>query len=241
MKVSENSRIWTVETPGEPIELTLNRSNRARHLSLRVDTRTGKVVLTIPPGASDSQAGAFAMEKLDWIRRHTKALPPRVPLAAGSVIPFLGTDHTVTAHPGLRGPAGAGPVWREPGAIHVAGDPAHHGRRLRDWLIDEARRAIVPRARRAAEAVARPVSRITVRDSRTRWGSCSRRGTLSFSWRLVMAPEPVLDYMAAHEAAHLREMNHGPRFWRLVGDLQPDFETSESWLRRHGPGLHRYG
>jgi len=125
--------------------------------------------------------------------------------------------------------------------IRVRGDPAHLGRRVRDHLIRLARQELTRRARLCAGRIGKPIARIGVRDTRSRWGSCSSKGTLSFSWRLVLMPEAVIDYVVAHEVAHLVEMNHGPRFWQLVRSLVPDLAAPRAWLKRHRSRLFSYG
>jgi hypothetical protein len=221
----------------ESAELRIVRNARAKRMTIRVDSVNGGVVLTLPKWVSESEGLKFVSEKSRWIQRQLRSLP----FAEGSVVPYLGEDHEIIAFPALRAPNGNGPVWREDGAIHVAGREEHHPRRIKDWYTRQARELIVPRAREAAAALDRSVSRVSIRDTRSRWGSCSPAGVLSFSWRLVLAPEHVLDYVICHEAAHLRELNHSHRFWTLVNELHPEYETAEAWLRHFGAGLHRFG
>jgi predicted metal-dependent hydrolase len=117
----------------------------------------------------------------------------------------------------------------------------HLARRVRDYLVAQARSELASRARRLAARIGHNVARVSVRDTKSRWGSCSGRGNLSFSWRLILVPEPVIDYVVAHEVAHLAEMNHGPRFWRLVESLSPDSAAPRAWLKRHRNRLLSYG
>ena len=133
------------------------------------------------------------------------------------------------------------PVAIRDGEIRVRGDPAHVERRVRDHLMAMAHSEFARRARLVAARIGRNVTRVAVRDTKSRWGSCSGRGNLSFSWRLIFAPEPVIDYVVAHEVAHLAEMNHGPRFWRLVRTLVPDCAMPRAWLKRHRGQLFSYG
>jgi predicted metal-dependent hydrolase len=147
-----------------------------------------------------------------------------------------GIGHTIVHRPGARGS-----VWRDGETIIVAGDPAHLARRLRDWLKLEARRDLLAASERYAQAMEARFSRLSVRDQSSRWGSCSAGGNLSYSWRLIFAPAFVLDYVAAHEVGHLRHMDHGPRYWRLVLTHCPRAREAQHWLRCHGAGLHRYG
>ncbi|MFC6049880.1 M48 family metallopeptidase, partial [Methylobacterium hispanicum] len=118
---------------------------------------------------------------------------------------------------------------------------AHVARRAREFLQAEALRDLKLSITHHTERLGQGPARITLRDTRSRWGSCTARGELNFSWRLILAPPLVLDYLVAHEMAHLREMNHSDRFWRLVGELCPNVDAAEAWLKRHGAGLHRYG
>lgn len=136
-------------------------------------------------------------------------------------------------------------MWQEDGVrmpqLCVAGDPDHLPRRVKDWLKREARSDLDEAVSRYGKALRVRPRRISLRDQSSRWGSCSASGTLSFSWRLVLAPAFVLDYVAAHEVAHMREMNHGAKFWTHVDRVCPHMEEAREWLRIHGPDLHRYG
>jgi predicted metal-dependent hydrolase len=135
----------------------------------------------------------------------------------------------------------ARPVAIADGEIRVRGDPAHLPRRVRDHLVALAGSELARRARRLAPEIGCKVARVTVRDTKSRWGSCSGQGSLSFSWRLILAPDSVIDYVVAHEVAHLAEMNHGPRFWRLVERLSPGSAAPRAWLKQHRSRLFSYG
>ncbi len=216
--------------------LTVRRSDRARRIILRLDSAGDGATVTVPPGVPFDEGLAMARRKAGWIVARLDALPPRVPFADGAVVPFLGEAHRVRHAPG-----GRRGVWREDGEIRVSGAAEHLARRLGDWMRREARCVISPRVMDLVARLGRHDVRISIRDPRTRWGSCSARGTLSFSWRLVMAPLPVLDYVVAHEVAHLAERGHGPRFWRTVAGLADDVDWARAWLNCHGAGLHRFG
>lgn len=218
------------------IEIVPRVQPRARRVSLKVDAAAGRIELVIPPRASFKAARAFAEAQEGWIRGRLAALPARVPFADGAVIPFRGGDLTIRHRPGARGTA-----WIEGAELLVAGTAPHMARRVRDFLIAEARRALGDKARALAARVERRVARVTIRDTRTRWGSCSPDGRLAFSWRLIMTPPEVIDYIVAHEVAHLVHLHHGPRFWRLVEELMPGARQWRRWLIRHGNGLLRYG
>ena len=221
---------------GRAVEIAIQISARARRLSLRVDPVRGGVVLVLPSRRQRAEGLRFAESRAGWILSRVARVPDRVPFADGSAIPVLGVPHTVRHLPGSRGL-----LTVADGEIRVGG-PAHLvPRQVSGWLRAEARRLLVPRSEEAAARIGRPVARVTVRDTRSRWGSCSSAGALSYSWRLILAPEPVLDYVVVHEVAHLRELNHGPRFWRLVADLMPDHAAARRWLKANGAALHRYG
>ena len=226
---------------GTVFEIPMRMSARARRMSLRIDPSQGGPQLVIPKGVPMREAERFSGSHLGWLRAHLAKLPERIPFACGSEIPILGLPHRLRHRPDQRGG-----VWtiEDPDGtreLHVAGAPEFFSRRVTDYLKTEAKRIITPRARAQARELDRALGRITVRDTRSRWGSCSSRGDLSFSWRLVLAPEPVLDYVIAHEAAHLMEMNHSARFWHWVEVLMPGYEIHRLWLKRYGSKLHRYG
>lgn len=208
---------------------------RARRVSLRVDPVQGCIVLVRPPRMSERLVLSFVASRKDWIAKHLQDLEPPIPLCDGAVVPYRGTDHVVLVR------TGRGAVEVEGGHIRVAGQPEHIARRLRDWLKGEARKTITPRAFAMAEQLGVRVAQISVRDTRSRWGSAARSGKLSFSWRLILAPDDVLAYVVAHEVAHLRHMNHSPAFWRTVEALfGSDISSAREWLRRRGTTLHRY-
>ena len=171
-------------------------------------------------------------------------MPPRVPFAEGARVPLLGVPYTVRLcgqgdlFEGLDGRAGVEVRGRR---LLVSATPDDASSRLGGWLRAHAAHEIGVRARRGAERIGCRISRLTLRDQRTRWGSCSAQGALSFSWRLVLAPEPVLGYVVAHEVGHLAEMNHGPRFWALVHTLTGEPEQARAWLHRNGERLYAYG
>ncbi len=216
-----------------PVEITLRRSARARRISLRVSALDGRVTLSLPSRMDAAEALAFAEEKSDWIRRHLARREDPQDVSIGGMLMFRGAELPVVAGRGHRA------VQRD-GAIVVPGAPGMAAARLKAFLVAEARAALTAASRRHAAELGRDFGRITLRDTRSRWGSCSSRGDLMFSWRLVMAPPEVLDYVAAHEVAHLCEMNHSPAFWALVDGLCPDYALPRRWLRDNGQLLHRY-
>ena len=232
----EAATIETVALPGGPARVAWRRSPRARRVSLRIDAREGNVVVTLPSRASRQAGMALLASHANWVADRLAALPIAVPFAEGAPVPLGGVVHRVRNVPGGRGGA-----WLQDGEIRVAGDPAFLPRRVGDFLRAEARRrlgALV--AVKTAMAGVR-AGRLSVKDTSSRWGSCAPNGALAFSWRLVMAPDYVQDYVAAHEVAHLRHMNHGARFWALVRELTPHTDRAIGWLKREGPRLLRIG
>jgi len=221
---------------GLPAPLELRESLRARRMTLRLDPARGLVQVVVPAGLSEAEAVRFVGRHAGWVRARLAKLPPARPFADGAHVSVLGEDHIIRHEPFIRG-AGV----REGGEIRVGGRIEHLPRRVRDLLINEARLRLAERARALAARLGARVAGVTVRDTRSRWGSCSASGRLSFSWRLMLTPEPVFDYVVAHEVAHLCEMNHSPRFWALVGKLSPDAARLRAWLRSHGAELLRIG
>src|SRR5262245_7709314 len=219
----------------------LSRHRRARRYTLRIQPATREVVLTMPPRGNVNEAKAFAERHGGWIAARLGRLPETVAFTHGTEMPLRDVRHRIVHRRVARGT-----VWREIDdrgnrLICVAGDTPHIGRRVTDFLKREAKRDLEVATRRYAEMLGVKVKRIAVRDQSSRWGSCSTTGALSFSWRLVLAPTYVLDYLAAHEVAHLVEMNHSRRFWRLLERMCPNMGRAKMWLDVHGPDLHRYG
>jgi predicted metal-dependent hydrolase len=219
---------------GAPV--TIRASPRARRLSLRVDATRRGVELVLPRQFSAEMALRFIAAHRGWIAARIAAMPAPRSLGEGASVPVLGVPHRVRREFDPKAP----PVAIADGEIRVRGDPEHLPRRVRDHLTTLAKRDFAARAQAVAARVGKSVTRVGVRDPKSRWGSCSSKGALSFSWRLVFAPEAVIDYVVAHEVAHLVEMNHGPRFWRLVATLVPDIDKSRAWLRRHRLELLAY-
>jgi len=225
---------------GEIHPVELRRHAQARRYTLRVQAATRTVVLTMPMRGSVREAKAFAQRNGGWIAARLKRLPHAIALADGLELPLRGVPHRIVHHPGARGT-----VWVETGEglplICVAGDGAHLARRVRDYLKREAKRELDAASRHYAGALGVTLKRVAIRDQTSRWGSCTSAGVLSYSWRLILAPPQVLDYLAAHEVAHLVEMNHSQAFWRVVAGICPDWQRAKGWLDANGNALHRYG
>ena len=224
-----------------PVELRRHRS--ARRLTLRINQTRRSVVVTVPLRCKIDEAGTFVHRHIDWVRTRLRALPSPIPFEDGVIVPVRGTDHVVRfVGPRVRGAVVA---YEQLGSgmpvLAVKGAPEHGARRLRDWLYAQAREDLDARVAFHAGRLGLRARKLSVRDQGSRWGSCSTSGMLSFSWRLILAPPIVLDYVAAHEVAHLAEMNHGPRFWALVRRTMPRMDEAKAWLHANGHQLHRYG
>ena len=221
-----------------PVEL--RRHARATRYTLRVQATNRAIMLTMPMRGSVREAKAFAERNGGWIAARLERLPQAIPFADGLALPLRGVPHRIVHRAGARGT-----VWTETGndmpLLIVAGERAHLARRVRDFLKREAKRDLDAASRRYAAQLDVTIKRISIRDQSSRWGSCTAAGVLSYSWRLVLSPPHVLDYLAAHEVAHLIEMNHSRRFWRVVERICPDWERAKAWLNTQGTALHRYG
>jgi predicted metal-dependent hydrolase len=205
------------ETRSVPLVFQENR--RARRIILRLDYGASRIVVVLPKRTTRHEGKRFALQNREWIQERLDQLPETVPFANGKVIPFLGTPHRIRHRATARGV-----VWVEGDEINVAGHEEHVSRRVADWLKLEARREIEARARAKAEQIGKTVKRVILRDTKSRWGSCH-----------------VMDYVVAHEVAHLREMNHGPRFWKLTGEICRGIDGARAWLEENGTDLYRYG
>jgi predicted metal-dependent hydrolase len=225
---------------GEIFRVALKRVATSRRYTLRVRAASRDVLLTMPARGTLKAAREFAERHAAWIGVKLARLPKPVAFVAGEIAPLRGVDHRIVHRPDARGV-----VWVEAAAeiplICVAGEAPHVGRRVTDFLKREARRDLEAAVGRHAAALDVKPRRIALRDTRSRWGSCSSIGALNFSWRLILAPPLVLDYLAAHEVAHIRYMNHSPLFWALTQRLFPETDRAEAWLKAHGTSLHRFG
>jgi predicted metal-dependent hydrolase len=219
-----------------PIDVDIRRSRRARRISLRLSGIDGRVTLTLPPRIPERTGLAFLREKEPWLREHLAAQPRAVIVGAGAVIPVEGVPHVIRC---LAGPGGSVPVARG-GALAVPGPEARIPARVLAYLKARARDRLAAASDHYAARLDRPYTRLTLRDTRSRWGSCSSAGGLMYSWRLILAPPEVLAYVAAHEVAHLAEMNHSRAFWETVARIHGPYEGPRGWLRANGSGLHRY-
>lgn len=220
-----------------PLIARVNR--RAKRLILKVDPIAGEIHVTAPSKRALPEAIRFAHERIDWIASQLQDDLRGRPFAAGMTIPFQGASHVIVNDESQRHAVRLDDALFP--AIRVGGQPEHLNRRVADWLKREARARLIARVDHHCAALGKKRGRITIRDTRSRWGSCSSDGGMSFSWRLIMAPPEILDYVAAHECAHLIHLNHSPAFWRVVRDLGVDCRGAADWLTKEGPSLFVYG
>lgn len=229
-----------LDLKGRRVGVKFIRNHLARRIIMRLDQDPEKtedgIAITLPSRTSVEHGLNFVEDKIDWILKRLDGLAPRIPLKDGSLVPLGGVNHIISHAPEKRGL-----VWVEGHKIFVPGRIEHLKRRARDWFIEEARDRIQLKVYEKTSVLGNKPGRIKIRDTKSRWGSCSYNGNLSFSWRLVMAPESILDYVVAHEVSHLVEHNHSPKFWELVSSLTENMIESRKWLKINGEGLHRIG
>jgi predicted metal-dependent hydrolase len=237
MRVADEPFITELETiDGRRVPVRLSINPRARRISVRIDPARREAVAVAPSKRQASKALAFAASRAGWIAQQLARIPESLSFVPGARIPVRGRMIVLAEERGRGAP-------RLEGDRLVAPIPegADFQARVKRFLVQEAKAALLERVEVHARTLGVTPTRITIKDTKSRWGSCSTTGALAFSWRIILAPEGVIDYLAAHEVAHLREMNHGPRFWACVKACDPDHHAARAWLRRHGADLHRYG
>lgn len=223
---------------GVPARLSVNP--RARRLSIRIDGRAGEAVLVAPSERGLAQAVAFARTKAAWMRQRLAARPDSAPLEPGAVVPLYGRPTRLVA----TGGAGAARLIDGPDGpfIQSGGEGGAFSRRVQNLFRRLARQVLLERTEHHLRALGqRPVT-VSIADTRSRWGSCSPHNrTIRYSWRVIMAPPAVADYLAAHEVAHLVHADHSPAYWSVVQRLVGDHRPFRKWLRENGPALHAVG
>lgn len=222
-----------VEFGDPPIKIRIKRSARARRYSLRMSNSTGSVNLTVPRFANLDGAIEFAKMQEGWIRKHlAKRVKPKA-LNFGSTVLFDGVNCEIRQGAGRS-------VKYEGGVLYIPGQPDMVAAKLRGYFKTMARERMVAASVYYADKLEKPIGRVTIRDTRSRWGSCTSEGNLMYSWRLIMAPKQVQAYVAAHEVCHLVEMNHSQAYWALVAKIFPDYKVKRQWLKKNGAMLHQY-
>jgi predicted metal-dependent hydrolase len=221
---------------GRTLPLRIVENDRAKRLTLRIDSGGRGLRMTVPPGLRRGEVEQFLDRHQDWLEQRLAKVPLRPQVRPGIRIPLRGVPHRIVHDPSKRGTVTVSRDERGP-LLLVHGERAHLPRRLADFLKREAKKDIEKLVARHTAAIGRSAKAIRYRDTVSRWGSCTADGTLSFSWRIMMAPKPVIDYLVAHEVAHLKQMNHGPKFWKLCKELCPDTDECKAWLKRNGGAL----
>ena len=215
------------------IVIQVKRSARSKRLSLRVSSLDGRITLTAPPKVPERQLQAFIAEREVWLRQNLDKLPAQSAIALGKSLPILGVAHQIARRASHR-------VTHGDGFVHVPFDKPKPAARLQGYLKALARDHLVGESDKFAARLGIEYARLSLRDTRSRWGSCTQDKALMYSWRLVMAPFEVLSYVAAHEVAHLKFMDHSAQFWNQVGDLYGEYDAPRAWLKAQGASLHRF-
>ncbi len=236
--------VTEIETiDGRRVPLTLAVNPRARRISIRIDPMRGIAIATAPSKRQLKRAAQFAAERVGWIAKELAALPQRAVLLPHTLTPLRGVMHELIYEQG-RGHGRIEPpdaLGAPPRLVAPAPDLDLFEARVKRFFKAEALKDLTARVAVHCAMLGVRAQKIQVKETRSRWGSCSTDGALSFSWRVILAPPFVLDYLAAHEVAHLKEMNHSPRFWAHVARLCPEHEAGRAWLHTHGAVLHAIG
>ncbi|MBS9721686.1 M48 family metallopeptidase [Tianweitania sp. BSSL-BM11] len=225
-----------LDVAGRTLPLKIVQNQRSTRLTLRIDVGGRGLRVTTPPGISLRDVDRFIARHTQWLETRLAKYPDKPIVRAGVRIPLRGVPHLIVHEPGRRGAVSIGAVDGSP-VLHVHGDEAHLPRRVSDFLKREAKRDIEALVAKHTATVGRKARSVRFKDTTSRWGSCTADGGLSFSWRIMMAPPVVIDYLVAHEVAHLKEMNHGPQFWALCRALCPDTDRCKAWLKKNGGAL----
>lgn len=225
---------------GRTLPLRIVENERARRLTLRIDAGGQGLRITVPPGLRQGEVERFLSRHQGWLEQRLAKVPDRPQVRPGIKVPVRGVPHRIVHEPGKRGTVVVGSDDTGP-TLTIHGDRLHLPRRVADFLKREAKRDIEALVQRHTGAIGRKAKSIRFKDTSSRWGSCTADGNLSFSWRIMMAPPPVINYLVAHEVAHLKEMNHGPKFWKLCHELCPDTDRCRAWLKRNGSALQAIG
>ena len=228
------------EVAGRSLTLRVAESARASRLTLRIETGGRAIKMTVPPGMPSREVESFLFRHQGWLEAKLAKYPDKPKLRPGVKLPVRGLAHLILHEPAKRGSVEQASDEDGP-YLMVHGERAHLGRRLQDFLKKEAKRDIEPMAMQMALKCGKKVKSIRFKDTKSRWGSCTSDGNLAFSWRIMKAPRPVIAYLVAHEVAHLTEMNHGPKFWKLAKQLSTeagiDMDKAKAWLKRNGAAL----
>ena len=236
-QLQKRDRDFEIEIDGIMMPVKVVENDRAKRLTLRLFPAGDGLKVTTPAHVGDDEIEEFVNRNRHWAATRIARLPKRVELNHGATIPFKGIEHTIIPSGSLRGLVQV-KMQDDAPVLVVPGEPSTTSRKLVSFMKREARSALDEVVNIHADKIGIRPKQIRITDTTSRWGSCSSTRTLSFSWRIIMAPPEVLNYLAAHEVAHLREMNHSDRFWNLTRELCPDTDIQKGWLRAHGAKLH---
>jgi len=225
-----------LELDGKKIPVALKWHARAKRLILKLNPKEDGIIVTLPKGIKAKAGLEMAEKHRVWIANQFSKQTDRIPFEDGATIQLRGTAHTLNHRPDARGV-----VWSDGTDIFVTGKEDFFQRRLTDWLKKQAKSDITAQAHDMAATLGKQVNRISVKDTVSRWGSCSHNGNLSFNWRLILAPSEILTYVVAHEVSHLKHMDHSAAFWETVDQFDVDAKKSRLWLKKHGSMLQRNG
>ncbi|MEM9332485.1 MAG: SprT family zinc-dependent metalloprotease [Pseudomonadota bacterium] len=236
-KIQKRNRDFDIEINGHFLPVRVVENDRAKRLTLRIVPGGDALKVTTPCFVGDDEIEAFVERNANWAAVRLSRLPEKTKLGVNAIVPYKGEEYRIIASGKLRGLVCVNDFGNEK-TIEVPGSEDMVGRKILSWFKGEARKELDLCVNRHASKIAVRPKQIRITDTTSRWGSCSSTRTLSFSWRVIMAPPEVLNYLAAHEVAHLVEMNHSERFWALTRDLCPDADKQKSWLRSNGAKLH---
>lgn len=240
LKITMSNNQIVIELDDSIVEVLLRPSSRAKRYALRVPQNGGPPIVTVPKTGNVKSASEFVQNHKEWLKNCLNRQLKPIPFKDGETIPYRGENHKISNIVDNRGT-----VCREMGSegpvLYVFGESRFLHRRLTDWLKKQALSDIVKVTNQCAKAIAKKPTKVSIRDTTSQWGSCSSKGRLSFSWRLVLMPPKILEYVVAHEMAHLIEMNHSDRFWKITRQLCEHTEESRAWLRKHGHRHHTIG
>lgn len=226
----------TLHLLGQTVKTKIRVNRRARRVILRVDPIGQTLNITSPSKRAIPEAITFAQSSATWICKELNNGAVAKPFQDGSTFPFLGREIVISNEMAARRR-----TTLDGDRLIVGGTSDHLNRRVVEWLKKEARSNIVQLSDQYTDALQKKYRKISIRDTKSRWGSCSSDGTLSFSWRIVLAPRPVFDYVVAHECAHLVHLNHSKPFWNVVASLGVDAQAASIWFDRNGAALHAWG
>ncbi|MCY0092862.1 M48 family metallopeptidase [Hoeflea ulvae] len=230
------ARPAAITVNGRELPLTVRENARATRMTLRIEPGGQALKLTVPRGLPEREIDEFLTRHHGWLMTRLARVTEAGPLAQDKTIAIRGVDHRIELTGKLRGLAEETEIDGVP-TLMVSGAEEHVGRRVSDHLKRVAKRELEAAVRMHAATLGKPVRAIAYKDTKSRWGSCTSEGNLAFSWRIAMAPDFVIDYLAAHEVAHLKEMNHGPGFWATCEQLCPRTKEAKRWLKQNGSRL----